>query len=330
MCQVCSNIYPRYNNERVICCKNVREIPKKYENIKELLCDKTKITRLYGFRFLTNLSCSHTNISELPRSLTMLMYLNCSFTPIKVIPSEFTHLSDLDCQNTQVEDIPETLIHLKILTTCNTKIRTISPKLVRLQYINISNTLIKKIPSELVNLRSINCSNTKIQRVNTYVDLHTLDCSFSEVDYISYGNSKLNDINCAYTKVTRLSKWLVNLVELICDNTKIRELPNAPILTHLSCNYTSLIFIPSFPSMQYLKCRGTMLKTSTITQRVDVHQCDCIDLLNFSAKVYKCSQYLKEVLIIQRTYRNYQKRKYALIYRITPFPSDVLKIIAMY
>jgi Leucine-rich repeat (LRR) protein len=104
MCIICEKKINE-NTERIICCQNVKKIPK-LKNLKTL-------------------AFSYLKIKKIPKELINLKELLCHDTPIKKIPKTLVKLRELNIYNTNVKFIPE---NLKVITLRTEKNILVSPK----------------------------------------------------------------------------------------------------------------------------------------------------------------------------------------------------------
>jgi Leucine-rich repeat (LRR) protein len=106
MCEICTKDYD-ISLIYLLCCENVKIVPKELINLDTLYCDKTQIKKI-------------------PKTLINLKELYCQNTQIRKIFKTLIKLQALYCNNSQIKKIPKTLINLKELY-CNNDV-LISPQ----------------------------------------------------------------------------------------------------------------------------------------------------------------------------------------------------------
>jgi Leucine-rich repeat (LRR) protein len=130
------------------------------------------------FSKLSELSCSNTQLKELPELPKSLTWLNCSNTQIKKLPELPNSLTNLRCYNTKVFELPtlpDSLVHLFCYGTDLKNLPTLPDSLT---WLNCSHTPLTKLP-ELPNfLTRLDCSSTQLKELPKLPDsLTNLRCS---------------------------------------------------------------------------------------------------------------------------------------------------------
>jgi Leucine-rich repeat (LRR) protein len=240
---------------------------------------------------LTELDCHHSEVKELPKTLTKIKKLDISNTWIRDIPDNYIDLKDLTCLSSLVNRLPESLTKLEILDcsyshlidiiptqftnllslNCEqSNIFRISNSYINLTYLNCSNTFVKSLPPELINLTTL-IINKRITNIpNTYENLERLDLDNNiHISYIPYNLIKIKELLCAGTALTELSKTFVNLFVLDCSFTRISYIPVEFVnLTKLRCEKTKIKELSDkFINLDVLTCSNTSIKVIPFTYK---------------------------------------------------------------
>jgi len=109
MCIICEKKINE-NIEKIICCQNVKKIPKTLINIKILFF-------------------SYLKIKKIPKELVNLKKLYISYSEIKTIPKELVNLTELFILRSKIKKIPKTLVNLRELNIYNTNVKFIPENL---------------------------------------------------------------------------------------------------------------------------------------------------------------------------------------------------------
>ena len=177
-----------------------------FTNLTNLYCSHNQLTVLpvENLTNLTRLSCYKNQLTELPvGNLTNLTRLSCSYNQLTELPVEsLTNLTSLYCDNNQLTKLPvESLTNLTSLYCDNNQLTALPVgDLTQLTDLTCSYNQLTALPVEsLTNLTSLSCSNNQLTAlsVGSLTNLGVLDCSenrLTELDITSV--TSLNSLFC--------------------------------------------------------------------------------------------------------------------------------------
>ncbi len=199
-------------------------------NLIELYIDKTKVPKLDYYKQLETLSCSRTQITELPYDMPNLFSLYCDHTKISKLPY-IPKIQHLSIKNTLITELPEyDMPNLETMHINETKIsRLPDPDKCCLQVLYLDNTYVSMLPfyPQVWELGSDDEIFTVPQYISEWDDppiklklLNTLiKCQknvkfqiykriIRRVGIVLYRNSKIYDLNAACKFADRVVEFL--------------------------------------------------------------------------------------------------------------------------
>ena len=125
---------------------HIEELPDEMLNLEELGCSYTKISKLPVMPKMRKLAIDSTNISKIDY-YSMLESLTCSKTQITELPYDMPHLSNLDCDETMISKLPyiPKIQHLSIQDTLITELPTYP--MPNLETLHLNNTKVSRLPN---------------------------------------------------------------------------------------------------------------------------------------------------------------------------------------
>lgn len=165
--------------------KKLKDIPRDIENLK-IWCEEDLEIIEYFPDNLLSISCSYTNILELPPLPFKLVKLNCSDNVIQNIPILPKTLRELICYRCQLTELPELPTGLVILKCECNYIKYLPAKLPEklkiLECYSNSLTTLPKLPSSL---RTLKCSCNNISLIKKFPKkLNIIDCMINNLSYL--------------------------------------------------------------------------------------------------------------------------------------------------
>ena len=177
-----------------------------FTNLTNLYCSHNQLTALpvENLTNLTRLSCYKNQLTELPvGNLTNLTRLSCSYNQLTELPVEkLTNLTELSCSYNQLKELPvKSLTNLTSLYCDNNQLTALPVgDLTQLTDLTCSYNQLTALPVEsLTNLTSLSCSNNQLAvlSVGSLANLGVLNCSenrLTELDITSV--TSLNNLYC--------------------------------------------------------------------------------------------------------------------------------------
>lgn len=108
-------------------------------------------------------------------------------------------------------------------------------------------------------------------------------CVICKHDY----NTKTAIINCdSCARVTRLPppESVPNLQVLICNNTRIKIVPDYPKLINLKCDYTNVMKLPNCPKLKSYTCMYTNISSLPYYYKLEIlHEETNLEITNLPA-----------------------------------------------
>jgi hypothetical protein len=152
---------------------------------------------------------------------------------------------------------------------------------INLVYLNCSNTDIEYISENLINLKVLNCNNTKLFELpETLINLEYLNIFNTNILILPKTFTKLKELHADGTFLEKISKNLINLNKITINNTNINK-------------------IKYYEKLEYLDCHNSYI------DNIDINTIQNIKYLNISNTLIESNQFIDESLVSKWTNNNY-------------------------
>jgi Leucine-rich repeat (LRR) protein len=272
-----------------------------------------------------HLDVSNNRLKKLPY-LPNLKILNCQYNKITILPP-LLKCVELKCSGNNLTSLGE-LPECEILECEQNYTMTRLPQLPKCQILRCRLCKIEMLPP-LPKCKELSCDHN-----NLVIDLPDLpEC---EILYCGRNTlltrlpklDKCVELECSYNKLVALPP-LPNCKNLWCNNNNLTRLPELPMCEFLTCNDNKLVAIPYIPNCKYLSCYSNRLLHMTyIPAMVNWDRYEWFHVIRDNRRLYippKMQKYVNmwhhrqpinynvHVMVIQRAYRNYLRKKYMML-----------------
>jgi uncharacterized repeat protein (TIGR01451 family) len=203
-----------------------------FDNLINLSCTFTQLSNLPELPGkLKTLDCSDNNllnINSLPDSLEIFWCMNNQLTSLPSLPN---NLYQLRCNNNQLDILPILPNSLNLLGCFFNQLISLPNLPDSLQYLDLYSNQITNLPQLPSTLLRLSCENNQLTSIPALPNT-------------------LTELSCSNNFITSLPTLSNNLVKLNCYGNQLTQLPALPLtLSELTCQNNQLTSIPQVPSM---------------------------------------------------------------------------------
>jgi uncharacterized repeat protein (TIGR01451 family) len=222
-----------------------------FSNLSQLTCSHNDIINIPAFPpSLATLDCSNNLLTSLPLLPAGLTSLTCKNNTLTSLPSLSAGLTYIDCGSnelTQLPTLPSSLVTLSCWFNFLTGFPALPNGLVTLSCASNEITDLPALPPGLTNLTCLINQLTVLPQLP--LSLVNLNCGSNQLTFLPELPSSLTDLSCGNNQITYLPELPSGLTDLSCAGNQLTYLPTLPsTLTYLSCGVNSLTTLPDLPS----------------------------------------------------------------------------------
>lgn len=221
----------------------------------------SSIEGVQAFENMTQLDCSHNNLTTLPVLPNSLLGLNCSYNQLNGLSALPLMLQFLNCEFNSLSSIPALPSLIQLLCNNNQLTTLSAPLSVSLQNLQCQNNQLTNLPTLPSSLIQLNCDQNQLTLLPDLANLWNLHCSYNQLTSLPLIPSTLHFLECASNHLTVIPS-LSNVLQVFeCGYNELTVLPQLPAsLASLGCSFNQLTTLPDLPdSLQALFCYSNQL-----------------------------------------------------------------------